>query len=231
MSSPTPDVRQADLPGLAAEDIERRRRLLQQWRRHSALIRLLRKLLPTLCLVIVVALAGWAAMSTLFWRSDNGKVSSDSEIRMLKPNFQGRTESGKPFLVTAASAIRDNTDSAKVTLERPMLTLGVGGAEWTKVAAARGIYREDTRMLDLQGRVTLDDYRGNHFVTEHALVDTRKSNVQGQAPISGHGPLGAISASSYSLENGGAVVHFSGRVKTRFEKRPSQTAAPAPAGK
>lgn len=238
MSSPTADLRRSDLPGhdvpgLAAEDIERRRLLLQQWRRHSALIRLLRKLLPALCLVIVVALAAWATMSTLLWRSDAGKARSNSEIRMLKPNFQGRTEAGKPYLVTAASAFRDNADSAKVTLERPVLMLGAGGPEWTKVTAGTGVYREDTHMLDLRGQVTLDDYRGNHMVTEHALVDTQKSNVQGDTAISGHGPLGAIAASSYALEDGGAHVRFVGRVKSRLEHAarlaPSAAASATPA--
>lgn len=229
MSSPTADLPNPDLPGLAAEDIERRRRLLQQWRRHSALIAVLRKLLPALCLAIVAALAAWSAMSTLLWRTDNAKVRSNAEIRMLNPNFQGRTEKGKPFLVTAASAVRDNVDSAKVTLERPVLNLGVGTPEWTKVTANRGVYREDNRMLELTGHVTLDDYRGNHLATEHALADTQKDNVQGATHISGHGPLGAIEASSYSLENAGAVVSFAGRVKTRIEQH-KQTAAPNPAG-
>ncbi|MGZ3274319.1 MAG: LPS export ABC transporter periplasmic protein LptC [Caulobacteraceae bacterium] len=226
MSSPT-----ADIPGLAAEDIERRRRLLKQWRRHSALIAVLRKLLPALCVAIIVALGAWSAMSTLLWRTDNAKVRSNAEIRMLNPVFQGRTEEGKPFLVTAASAVRDNVDSAKVTLEHPVLNVGAGTPAWTKVTAARGVYHEDTRMLDLAGQVTLDDYRGNHLATEHALADTLKDNVQGETPISGHGPLGSVDASSYSLENGGAVLSFAGRVKTRIVQHAQAAAAPSPAGK
>lgn len=231
MSSPTADLPGPDLPGLAAEDIERRRRLLQQWRRHSALIGVLRKLLPALCLAIIVALGGWAAMSTFLWRSDT-KVKSDADIRMLNPNFQGRTEAGRPFLVTAASAVRDNADPNRVTLDKPVLVVDAGGPKWTKVTSASGVYHEDTHMLDLRGHVTLDDYRGNHLLTEHALADTRKDNVDGDVPISGHGPLGSVDASSYSLQNGGAVISFAGRVKTRIEQQSkSPAAAPPPAGK
>jgi lipopolysaccharide export system protein LptC len=233
MSSPTADLPARalagqDLPGLAAEDIERRRRLLKQWRRHSALIAVLRKLFPALCLGIVVALGAWAAMSTLLWRQDV-KVRSDAQIRMLNPNFQGRTEAGKPFLVTAASATRDSADNAKVTLEKPLLTVGVGGPEWTKITAASGVYREDTRMLDLKGQVTLDDHQGNHLVTEHALVDTTKNAVDGETHISGRGPQGSIEASSYSLRDGGAYLLFQGRVKSVIQQHKSAAAA-APAG-
>jgi lipopolysaccharide export system protein LptC len=225
---PGPGLPGPDLPGLAAEDIERRRRLLRQWRRHSTLIAILRRLLPTLVLGIVVALGGWAAMSTLLWRQDV-KVRSNSEIRMLNPNFQGRTEAGKPFLVTAASATRDSADNSKVTLERPLLTVDVGGPEWTKITAASGVYREDNRMLDLKGQVTLDDYKGNHLVTEHALVDTTKNDVEGETRIVGRGPQGAIDASSYSMRDGGAYLLFQGRVKSVIQQHETAAAAP-PAG-
>lgn len=233
MSSPTADL-PSDLPGLAAEDIERRQRLLRQWRRHSALIGLLRKLLPALCIAILAAIAGWSAMNVLYGRSEGPKVKS-AQIRMLNPYLKGRTEAGKPYLVQAASAVRDNADTAKMTLEKPVLTLDAGGPEWTKIQADHGVYRQDNGLLDLHGHVTLDDYRGNHMVTEHAFVDSKKSNVDGETRISGHGPLGAIDASSYSLRNAGAYVHFEGRVKSRIEHAgsfaprlaPSSPAAPA----
>ena len=227
MSSPTADL-PSDLPGLAAEDIERRQRLLRQWRRHSALIGLLRKLLPGLCGVILVAIAGWSAVNVLYARNDGPKVKS-SQIRMLNPYLQGRTEAGKPYLVRAASAVRDNNDTAKMTLERPVLTLDSGGPEWTKVQADHGVYREDNGLLDLHGHVILDDYKGNHMVTEHAFVDSKKNNVDGETHISGHGPLGAIEASSYSLHNGGAYVHLEGRVKTRIEHGASLAPPATPA--
>ena len=229
MSSPTADL-QGDLPGLAAEDIERRRRLLQQWRRHSALIAILRRLLPALCLAIIVALGAWSAMSTLLWRSD-AKVRSNAEIRMVNFNFQGRTEAGKPFLMTSASAVRDNADVNKLTFDRPVLNVGIGTPEWTKVTAAHGVYREDTRMLDLTGHVILDDYKGNHLETEHALVDTAKNNVDGDTHISGHGPSGSIEASSYALRDGGAYLLFQGRVKSVIQQHPPTTAAAQPAAR
>lgn len=230
MSSPT-----ADLPHLEAEDIERRRRLLKRWRRHSALISILRKLLPALCLVILLAICAWAANNVLFGRGDGAKVQSNTEIRMLNPYLQGRTEKGQPYLVTAASAVRDSADTAKLTLEKPVLNLGAGSARWTKISAANGVYREDSGLLDLTGNVTLDDYKGNHLVTEHAFVDTKKSNIEGQTRIAGRGPLGAIEASSYAMRDGGAYVHFEGRVKSRIEHvsafaqtKASPGVAPAP---
>lgn len=230
MSSPTADLSLGALGDGADRDIERRRRLLAQWRRHSAFIQVLRRLLPALCVLIVAAVGGWAAVNALLLRNQGSKVRGAPEIRMLNPNFQGRTQAGKPFLVQAASGVRDNADIAKVTLERPVFTLGPPD-DRTVVHAGIGVYHEDTRLLDLRGAVTLDDAKGDHLATEHALIDTTKSEVRGETRIIGSGPLGRIDASSYAVEDGGAVVHFVGRVKSHIEHQSSvvgaSTAKPA----
>jgi lipopolysaccharide export system protein LptC len=220
MSSPIADLSIGPLREGAENDIERRRRLLAKWRKHSAMIQVLRRLLPALCGIIVAAVGVWAGVSAFLLRNEGGRVRGGPEIRMLNPDFKGRNAAGKPFLVQAASAVRANGDNAKVTLERPVFTLGTPD-DRTVVRAQNGVYREDTRMLDLRGDVTLDDTKGNHLVTEHALIDTAKSEVRGETRIVGGGPLGRIDASSYAIVNAGAVAHFAGRVKSRIEHRSS----------
>jgi lipopolysaccharide export system protein LptC len=218
MSSPTADRADRFHPvPVAAEDIQRRRLLHEKWRRHSARIHTLRALLPVLVVLTLVALAGWTAMSTLAWRTGAANQGGDLTIRMLKPNFEGRNAPGRPYLLSADSAVRDGADSAKVTLEVPVFTLGSGLPGETRVRARHGLYREDTRILDLTGDVHLDDAAGYHFITDHAVIDTLKNDVDGERHIDGHGPLGRIAASSYAVRDGGAHVFFNGQVKTRIE--------------
>ncbi len=85
--------------------------------------------------------------------------------------------------------MRDDFDTSRVTLDKPVFIQGSTESDQSRVRSNHGVYREDTRMLDLTGNVVLDDAKGYHFVTEHALVDTLKSNVDGDHYISGHGPL------------------------------------------
>jgi lipopolysaccharide export system protein LptC len=218
-------------PGLAAEDIQHRRVLLLQWKRRSLMVHIMRRLLPALCVLIMLGLAGWAAISTFFWRTSFGRAGAGIEIHMVRPNFQGRNDAGKPFLLSASTAVRDSTDAARVTLEDPVFTLGSAADDRTVVHARHGVYREDSRMLDLTGAVTLDDAQGNHFATEHALVNTLKSDVDGEQHIDGHGPLGRIAASSYAVRDAGAHVYFTGQVKARIEHHAAPAAPPAPAKK
>jgi lipopolysaccharide export system protein LptC len=212
-------------PGLGGKDILRRQRLMAQWRRHSRLIRALRALLPLLCVGLLLVLGGWALLNTLYWRVGAAAQNGALVVRMLKPNFQGRDEKGEPYRISAASALRDDKDTAVITMESPVFTLGSGGLDETKVTARRGVYREDTRILNLTGDVHLDDGQGYHFVTEHALIDTKTNNVDGEQHVDGFGPLGRIAASSYAIRQGGAHVYFAGRVKTRAYDRSTPTGA------
>jgi lipopolysaccharide export system protein LptC len=233
MSSPTADraarFQTAVPPGLAAADIARRNRLVHKWRQHSNRIHLLRRLLPALCIVMLLALGGWALVTTLFWRQGAANRSNVLVIHMLKLDSQGRDDKGQPYTLTADSAVRDDTDAARVTMEKPVFTLG-SEPDQTHVRARHGVYREDTRILNLTGDVHLDDSAGYHFVSEHAVIDTQKNNVDGEQHVEGNGPLGRIAASSYAVRDGGAHVFFTGQVKARFERHPAPGGAtPAPA--
>ena len=187
MSSPTADATDrfnaAVPPGLTPEGIQRRQRLYAEWRRHSALIHIARRLFPALAMVLLAFLAVWAIAGTLVARLSATHQNGDLTIRLLKPNFQGRDENGKPYLLSADSAVRDDADAARVTLAAPVFTLGDAQQDQTHLRALRGVYHENTRVLDLRGQVHLDDSSGMHFVTEHALVDLQKNNVDGDQPI------------------------------------------------
>jgi len=198
---------------------------MAQWRRHSRLIRLLRRILPLLCIVMLLGLGGWALLNTLYGRLGAAAQNGALVVRMLKPNFQGRDEKGEPYRVSAASAVRDDKDTALITMEWPVFTLGSGAADETRVRAKHGAYREDSRILNLTGDVHLDDASGYHFVTEHALIDTQTDNVDGEQHIDGFGPLGRIAASSYAIREGGARVFFQGQVKTRIYSRSMRDSA------
>lgn len=214
MSSPTADG--AGFAGLAREDILRRRRQMGRWKRRSAVVRTLRVVLPALCVAIVAAIAGLAGINTFLLRTASHQPAQP-QIRMLKPHFQGRNDSGQPFLITADSAVRDDVDASRVELDRPVFMQGSSPADQTRVSSDHGVYREDTHMLDLEGDVTLDSANGYHFVSAHALVDTEKNNVDGDRPVTGHGPLGQLAASAYAVRNGGAYLYFNGHVRTRIE--------------
>jgi lipopolysaccharide export system protein LptC len=219
MSSPIAD--DGALRGSGAHrdaDIARRQAGIAKWRRRSREIKLYRVLLPGAIGIICLILGGLVLFNTVVWRFGRANTDAGVSIRMVNPKFYGRDSSNAPYVVTAKSALRDEGDFQRVELERPHVTLARGTATESSLEAAKGVYREDTKILTLDKDLVVIDKRGYRFKAQHAIVDTRTGAIQGESPIDGDGPLGRISATSYAVSPGGAHVFFRGNVRTRIER-------------
>jgi lipopolysaccharide export system protein LptC len=84
----------------------------------------------------------------------------------------------------------------------------------TRITAKRGVYREDTLILDLEGEVRYSDPEGWRFLTKNAVVDTRRDLVTGDQGIEGEGPSGVFKADRYVIFNQGERVVLRGNVST-----------------
>ncbi len=147
----------------------------------------------------------------------HGPSAGDQSIRMLGPKFFGRDQSGRPYTITAVDAVRDPVHSERVALNQPHMVLQqLNGDPPTIVYSATGLYNENTHMLALDGQVHLDDGKGDIFVSEHALVNTDAGTVDGRSPVTGTGPLGQTSSSSYAVKDRGKDILFIGNVKSHI---------------
>ena len=134
---------------------------MARWRRRSRMIAVFRIGLPVVIGVIVVVFTAWAFFGDLAVRvgvdqSDAGAGS----IHMTNARFLGRDEQGRAYVLTAAGAVRDNMNPMLIALARPAMVFDADGANPTHLSADKGVYREDTRILMLDGHVTLHDAIG-----------------------------------------------------------------------
>jgi lipopolysaccharide export system protein LptC len=189
-----------------------RRESILRWRRRSRAIRALRILLPALIGVILAALAGTVAYNT-FTSQPGLATSSTAPIRLVNPRFVGRDDRGRPFVLIAVTATRDAQDYQKVYLDRPSLVLDKDGPDPLRITAAKGVYHEGTRKLEVSGGVRLAGARGA-FDTAESLFDTKTGELIGPGAIHGSGPLGEIDAKSYGVYDKGARMVFKGGVHT-----------------
>jgi lipopolysaccharide export system protein LptC len=204
-------------PDLASRAMERRAAEMERWRRRSRRIVFYRQALPWTMLAIVVAVAAWVGLRAYLSARQLDMAAATSAIHMTNPKFYGRDNKGRSFQLTAKDAVRDAHDNNIVNLHDPGMMLDSGGKQPVKVQGGSGVYRDDTKMLDLAGGVTLQDGRGSEFRSATASVDTRAGVVTGQKDVYGQGPLGRIAASSYAVHESGARVIFSGNVHTHIE--------------
>jgi lipopolysaccharide export system protein LptC len=206
---PTP----ADSPGLKG----RRAAEMERWKKRSGRIAFYRRALPWTMLAIVIAVGGWVALRAFLSARQSDVAAATSAIHMTNPKFYGRDEKGRSFQLAAKDAVRDAVDSNLVTLNGPGMTLDTGGKAPIKVDGGKGTYREDTKQLQVAGGVVFQDGRGSEFHSETASVDTRGGVVSGEKSVSGRGPLGQITASSYAVHDGGDRVVFSGGVRVHMQ--------------
>jgi len=205
----------AQAPPAETLRLERRARDMRRWRRRSVLIAALRRILPLLIIAIAVLFGGWVLFGGLITGGSGVHGTPPSSIHMTNARFLGRDAQGHAYVLTAIEAARDNTDFQKITLTNPTLTMDSDGQKPTRLSADRGVYREDNRILLLDGHVSVRDSQDDSFLTEQAIVDTVNGAVAGKSPVSGQGPTGSIRADSYAIYDRGQRLVFQGKVHSR----------------
>lgn len=189
----------------------------RRWRRRSRFIRRLRFLLPAAIGLILAGLAGFVIRTTIVGVQAEA-AEADTPIQLINPRFVGRDDKGRAFVLTAASAIRDQNDYQRVILDTPALILDEEGENPVRISAKSGVYREDRRVLNLEGGVKMTSGALN-FDTASSIFNTATGELEGQGQISGAGSLGEITAKSYGVYDKGDRLVFKGGVRGRIDSK------------
>jgi lipopolysaccharide export system protein LptC len=189
----------------------------RRWRRRSRFIRQLRFLLPAAIGLILAILAGFVIRTTIVGVQAE-VAEADTPIQLINPRFVGRDDKGRAYVLTAASAIRDENDYQRVLLDKPSLILDEEGENPATITAKSGVYREDRRMLNLEGGVKMVSGALN-FDTASSIFNTATGELEGQGQISGAGSLGEITAKSYGVYDKGDRLVFKGGVRGRIDSK------------
>ncbi len=190
---------------------------LLRWKRRSRMIAVFRRLLPTLIAIIILSLAAQVVWNSVI-ASKTDTEDKPAPIRMTNPRFQGREGDGRSFVISAATATRDDKDLRRVTLDQAVVTLGVDTPKPTRVTAKTGVYVEGEPIVRLNGDVQVDDGSGYHFTTEVANLNTRTNVVEANSPIKGVGPVGEVQSDTYGVYDEGDRVIFRGRVRAKIKR-------------
>jgi lipopolysaccharide export system protein LptC len=200
------------IPVDLAAQARRRRERMQQWQRRSRLIHFMRKALPAAIIAILVLLAGWTLSRGIMARIGDLKGLLGGAIHMTNAQFHGRDDQDRAYVVDAKEASRDDFDPNRFYLVDPRMVFDAENVRDSHISADQGVYRKDTRILNLRGNVSLRDPSGDDFKTETAIVDTAHSTIAGQGRVVGTGPTGAIRAESFTVYDQGQRVVFRGNV-------------------
>ena len=157
-------------------------------------------------------LAGWTLARSLLARLVDLRGRLGGAIHMTNAQFHGRDDQDRAYVVDAKEASRDDFDPNRFYLVDPRMVFDSENVKDSHISADQGVYRKDTRILNLRGNVSLRDPSGDDFRTETAIVDTAHSTIAGQGRVTGTGPTGAVTAQSFTVYDQGQRVVFRGNV-------------------
>ena len=139
----------------------------------------------------------------------------DGSLKMVNARYIGVDNRNQPYTVTAAEANQPDPDSPLVTLEEISADVftDAGAGQWIALTAREGLYERETRQLDLAGDVSIFSDQGHEFHTDRAHIDLAARTADGDAPLSGQGPLGLLEAGNFFLDDNAQSMFFGGGVK------------------
>ena len=187
-------------------------------RQRSVVVRTLRWLLPLIMVGVVALLVGLVAQHAARRRAASNR-EAQAPIRMLDPRFFGRDNQGRPYVLSASQAARDEASLELVRLRDPTVTLDMDGPHASTLTADTGVFHEDTRLLYLKGHVKADNARTSRFATDEAVVNTQTGIVTGPAALSSQTPVGDLQSRSFDVFDKGNRIVFKGGVHARLGGR------------
>ncbi len=205
----------ANIPDAASNFVwaPRRQLTLEQARKRSDFVRLMRMVFVACAAISIGLLAGHVVRNAAAGLSGERKAFRSNEVvTMINPRFTGRDASGKAYVITAASAQRRRANENVVDLVDPKLVDELG----SEVIAPEGVYNRSSGTLDLFRDVRVADSAGYRFRTTRARFFVSEGRIEGLEPLRGQGPLGDIRSDSYEILEQGDVINFRGNVEMTF---------------
>ena len=146
----------------------------------------------------LVGVLGWAGYRTFSELNVAGRQGG--AIRMVNPEFHGRSKTEQPYVVTAQSAVRDTRHPEQMLLDEPRLVMQTLTRGEVHGAARSGLYDENTHYLNLWGGVTMADALGYHFASPTTFRRIVTASAMSMTPSGAGSPfcMGATSPLSKS---------------------------------
>jgi lipopolysaccharide export system protein LptC len=196
-------------------------------RRHSRAVRFLRVALPTVGLLIVLAVAAIGILSRIEIALTIGDVRISAEgLVMDAPKLSGSDGKGRTFSVTANRAIQDLGDPKIIRLADIVATVRQADGSSAEFNAGSGVYDSRKQSLVLDKAITIRASDGSAADLQHAEIDLVTGEVQSDAPVSFSSSLGSINAEGMQVGEKGGSVHFDGGVKMTVDPNAVRTGGP-----
>jgi lipopolysaccharide export system protein LptC len=220
-------------------------RMLRAAARHSRLVRFLRVAIPA----AIIAVAAGLVVVTFFnpfkligsFPIDPGKVSlSGTKIVMESPRLNGFTGDGRPYELTAQSAVQDVTKPDLLELNNLSAHVQQTDSERIDIQSVNGLYDTKAEVLQLRDHIVLTTTSGYVAYLSEATAKIATGNIVSDSPVTVKLPNGVLTSKRLEVIDNGALLRFTGDVELNIDGEtvtssisaaPSNTASPSAASR
>ncbi|VWX53849.1 LPS export ABC transporter periplasmic protein LptC [Novosphingobium sp. 9U] len=196
----------------------RRRQFAAPGGSHDRMVGFLGKALPAgiglmAAVMILVPLSPRGEISFLL---DRNKVAITNErVQVADAAYKGADNKGRPFVLTAGSAVQQTAAVPVVRLNDLIarLKLNDGPAE---IRAPTGAYNYNTEKIAVDGPVDFTAADGYRMQTNNVAVDIKSQNAVGAGGVSGSVPTGTFRADRIEANLEDRTVKLEGNARLRM---------------
>jgi len=139
------------------------------------------------------------------------------QIAAVESTITGMDNENLPYEVKAKRGWQDEKTPSLVHLVEPAgVFRRAGGAEFT-ITAETGLFDTETRKLELNGNVVLEQKDRFKARMDRANVVLGEKRLASESPVAVTFPNGTINANGMQITDDGARILFLNGVKTRFD--------------
>jgi lipopolysaccharide export system protein LptC len=194
-----------------------RARVFRRAKRHSRLVRFLRRALPGGILVaaLLVLLASWLdplRMLTKLPLDVSGVVISGTKITMQQPRIAGFTRDGRAYELTAHAAAQEITKPDTIELQGVSGNTETSDRAMLTLTADNGVYDNKSNILTLRNNVVFKSSAGLAVNLSEAAVDVHSGGIVSEKPVEVKFAQGTINAARLEVVDSGDVIRFEGDV-------------------
>ena len=189
---------------------------------HDRLVRMLSTVLPAGvgAIVAIMVVAPLFPRGEISFLLDRNKVAVTTErLRMDHAMYRGEDSRGRPFSITAGSAVQRTAAIPVVEMDdlAARILLTDGPAE---LKARDGAYDFDENAVRVRGPVDFRAADGYRLTTSDVKIDLKRQRVSGSGGVAGAVPSGTFSADRIYADLEQRTVALDGHARLRMQGRP-----------
>lgn len=218
-----------EMPGVTAQQARARQAAFKSARRHSGVVRWLRRAIPVGAVVAVLGLVVAPFFNPLrdVGNFSLGSVSlSGGKVVMEAPKLAGYRKDNSPYEVTADSALQDIRKPTQIELVKMTARVLMKSEEgWVTINARSGLFDQQKEQLKLVDDVKIRTESGYDVRMRTADIDFKAGTVNSREPVKVNLGTTTIDADTLDVKDNGALIVFEGRVRVVIENAPANSLA------